>query len=84
MQGLRQQILAAASVEAITELLNTGKSYEFASRSTRNGWKSAARRKTAWLKGEKPVAVATPVQEEVADTPKKKRGNKKKVSAVVV
>jgi hypothetical protein len=83
MLGLRQQILAAASVEAIDQLLTTGKSYEFASCSTRNGWKNAARRKSAWLKGEKPVAVAAPVQEEVADTPKKKRGNKKKVNPVV-
>lgn len=82
-KGLRQQILSAPSVEVITQLLKVSNTFEFASRSTRNGWKNAARRKTAWLKGEKPVAVAQVEQEEVDDAPKKKRGNKKKVSAVV-
>lgn len=82
MQGLRQQILASVSAEAITQLLGVGKTYEFASSSTQNGWKNAARRKTAWLKGEKPVAVAQVEQEEVDDAPKKKRGNKKKDRAV--
>lgn len=83
MQGLRQQILAAASVDAITQLLEVGKTYEFAGRSTRNGWKNAARRKSAWLKGEKPVAVVQIEQEEVEDSPKKKRGNKKKLNPSV-
>jgi hypothetical protein len=81
-QGLRQQILTAKSVEAATQLLEVGKTYEFASRETRNGWKNAARRVSAWLKGEKPVAVAQVEQEEVDDAPKKKRGNKKKDRAV--
>ena len=81
-QGLRQQILAATSAEVITQLLEVGKTYEFASRKTRNGWKNVARRKTAWLKGEKPVSVAQVEQEEVDDAPKKKRGNKKKDRAV--
>lgn len=79
MQGLRQQILTAPSVENITELLDTGKTYEFASNTTKNGWKNAARHRLAALKGEKVVAVIAPQEEEVVDaSPKKKRGNKKK------
>ena len=84
MQGLKQQILSAASVETITELLNTGKSYEFASSSTRNAWKNAARRKSAWLKGEKPPVIEAPVEEyEEVKKVKKYRGNKKKLNPVV-
>ena len=82
-KGLRQQILSAKTAEAATQLLEVGKTYEFASLSTRNGWKNAARRVTAWLKGEKPVAVEQVEQEEVDDSPKKKRGNKKKLNPVV-
>jgi len=81
-KGLRQKILTAQSVEAVNQLLEVGKTYEFASRKTRNSWKSAARRVAAYLKGEKPVAVA-PVEQEEIVTPKKKRGNKKKENAIV-
>ena len=83
MQSLRQQILAAASVDAIAKLLEVGKTYEFASRKTRNGWKNLARRQTSRLKGEKPVAPVQVEQEEIEDAPKKKRGNKKKLNPVV-
>lgn len=80
-QGLRETILNAASAESITELLNTGAGFEFASRKTRNSWKSAGRRRLAALKGEKPVAQVVQEEEEIVTT-KKKRGNKKKLNAV--
>jgi hypothetical protein len=47
MQGLKQRILVAASEEEVQKLLNEGKTYEFASKKTRNSWASAARRKAA-------------------------------------
>jgi hypothetical protein len=78
MQGLRQQILTATSDKNIAELLNTGKTYEFASDKTKNSWKNAARRKLS-TKSNDVVVTAAPQEEEVIDTtPKKKRGNKKK------
>ena len=83
MQGLRQQILSAPSVEIVEQLLSTGKTYEFASDTTRSRWKVAARRKLAWLKGESPVVVVQEVEQADVVTPKKKRGNKKKLNAVV-
>ena len=82
MQGLKQKILASTSVEAISELLNTGKTYEFASNSTRNSWKNASRKMTAYLKGEKPVVIHQEEEPEIV-TPKKKRGNKKKENPVL-
>ena len=77
-QGLRETILSAKSAESITELLKVGSTFEFASRKTRNSWKSAGRRRLAALKGEKPVAEVSEESEEVVATSKKKRGNKKK------
>ena len=77
--GLKQQILSAKSIEEVQQLLNTGKTYEFASQSTRNSWRNAGRRATAYFKGEKYIApVSVDEQVEVTVTPKKKRGNKKK------
>ncbi len=83
-QGLRQRILAAASVEEIDNLLNEGKTYEFASTVTRNSWKSAGRRRTAALKGEV-LTKQQPIEEvEEVDAPKKKkRGNKKKDTSII-
>lgn len=52
MQGLRQRILTASSNDEVQTLLNEGKTYEFASKKTRNSWGNAARRKSA---GEKYV-----------------------------
>lgn len=43
MQGLKQRILSAASVDEVQKLLEEGKKYEFASKKTRNSWASAAR-----------------------------------------
>ena len=84
MQGLRQKILAATSVEALEQLLITGKTYEFASKSTRNSWKNAGRRKSAYLKGEKPPVIVAPVEEyDEVKKVKKYRGNKKKLNPVV-
>jgi deoxyribose-phosphate aldolase len=53
MQGLRQRILLSTSQDEVSKLLNEGKTYEFASKKTRNSWANAARRKAA---GEKYVA----------------------------
>lgn len=85
MQGLRQKIQAAASAEAINELLNTGKTYEFASRKTRNSWKHASNHRMHELKGTKAVAqvVVEVNEDESLESPKKKRGNKKKENAVI-
>lgn len=47
MQGLKQRILIATSEDEVQKLLNEGKTYEFASKKTRNSWASAARRKAA-------------------------------------
>jgi hypothetical protein len=47
MQGLKQRILVATSEDEVQKLLNEGKTYEFASKKTRNSWASAARRKAA-------------------------------------
>jgi hypothetical protein len=71
MQGLRQKILAATSEVEVTQLLEAGKKFEFASRKMVNSWKSAARRA---LK-QKPAAP-TEVVEEV-EAPKKNRKRKK-------
>jgi hypothetical protein len=38
MQGLKQRILSAASVDEVQKLLEEGKKYEFASKKTRNSW----------------------------------------------
>lgn len=62
MTGLKQKILLTTSEEEVKSLLAEGKTYEFASRKTRNSWVSAARRKSA---GEKYVATKT-------ERPKKK------------
>ena len=62
MTGLKQKILLATSEEEVKSLLAEGKTYEFASRRTRNSWVNAARRKSA---GEKYVATKT-------ESPKKK------------
>lgn len=84
MQGLRQQILTAASAEVINELLTTGKTYGFASRKTRNSWKNASNHRMHALKGTKAAApVVVEVNEDEAVAPTKKRGNKKKLNAVV-
>jgi len=63
MQGLRQRILLATSQDEVSKLLNEGKTYEFASKKTRNSWASASRRKAA---GEKYVV-------NVAEKPKPKK-----------
>lgn len=62
MTGLKQKILLATSEEEVKSLLAEGKTYEFASRKTRNSWVNASRRKSA---GEKYVATKT-------EKPKKK------------
>jgi hypothetical protein len=62
MTGLKQKILLATSEEEVKSLLAQGKTYEFASRKTRNSWVNASRRKSA---GEKYVATKT-------ERPKKK------------
>lgn len=67
MQGLRQRILVATSEAEVTKLLVEGNTYEFASTSTRNAWKSAARRAL----NQKPVAPVE-VEEEVVVPVKKK------------
>lgn len=63
MIGLRQRILSASSNEEVQKLLNEGKTYEFASKKTRNAWANAARRKSA---GEKYVPTK-------AEKPKSKK-----------
>lgn len=62
MTGLKQKILLATSEEEVNKLIADGKTYEFASRKTRNSWANAARRKSA---GEKYIATKT-------ERPKKK------------
>lgn len=71
MQGLRQKILAATSEAEVTQLLEAGKKFEFASRKTVNSWKSAARRALN-QKAPAPVEVA-----EEVEAPKKNRKRKK-------
>lgn len=71
MQGLRQRILKAASQDEVNKLLEEGKTYEFASHSTRNAWKSAARRALN-IKQEAPAEDT-----EQEDAPKKSRKRKK-------
>lgn len=66
MQGLKQRILVATSEDEVQKLLNEGKTYEFASKKTRNSWASAARRKAA---GEK----YTPSKAEKPKSKKKAR-----------
>ena len=85
MPSLKQQILSAASAEAVDELLNTGKTYKFASDSTRRAWNISAKRRVSALKGEKAVAVpvATISGEVEEKAPKKRRGNKKKLNPAV-
>ena len=62
MTGLKQKILLATSEEEVKSMLAEGKTYEFASRKTRNSWVNAARRKST---GEKYIATK-------AEKPKKK------------
>lgn len=62
MTGLKQKILSATSEEEVNKLIAEGKTYEFASRKTRNSWANASRRKSA---GEKYIATKT-------ERPKKK------------
>ena len=62
MTGLKQKILLATSEEEVKSMLAEGKTYEFASRKTRNSWVNAVRRKSA---GEKYIATK-------AEKPKKK------------
>lgn len=71
MMGLRQKILRASSEEEVTKLLAEGKTYEFASRKTRNSWKTASERR---LKG----AAYKPKSVEDEEVPEKKRKHKKK------
>lgn len=71
MMGLRQKILAASSEEEVSKLLAEGKTYEFASKETRNSWKTAAERR---LKGAKYV----PKSNDAEELPEKKRKHKKK------
>ena len=66
MQGLKQRILVATSEDEVQKLLNEGKTYEFASKKTRNSWASAARRKAA---GEK----YAPTKAEKSKSKKKAR-----------
>ena len=74
MQGLRQRILAATSEAEVIKLLEVGKTYEFASVSTRNSWKNAGRRA---LK-QKPVAPVDVVEELEEASPTKKYRKRKK------
>jgi hypothetical protein len=78
--GLRQKLAIATSETEVTDLLNTGLTFEFASQSTRNGWKNTARRRLNTLKGTKVAAPVAPQEEEEVVTAKKKRGNKKKLN----
>ena len=76
--GTRQKLLVATSEQEVNDLLNAGLKFEFASKKTVNGWKSAARRRLNTLKGTTTKAP-TPTQEteeEVVVT--KKRTNKRK------
>jgi hypothetical protein len=83
--GLRQQIFTAASAEVIDELLETGKGYKFASDGTRRAWSRAARRRKAALGGEAYVPPApshASEAEKILETPKKRRGTKRKLNPV--
>lgn len=81
--GLRQRIASAKNAEEVAKLLNEGKTFEFVQTKTQKAWKRAASRALANFKGEVYAAPAPVEQEEEAVTPKKKRGNKKKLDATV-
>jgi len=69
-QGLRQRILSVTSEAEVVKLMEDGKTYEFASRKTRNSWKSAARRA---LKQKAPAPVEAVEGEPVKKAYKKRR-----------
>jgi len=71
MSGLRQKLLAATSEDEVIELLNKGKTYEFASTKTRNSWKSAARR--TLKQAPAPIAETEAAGEEYVPEKKKRR-----------
>jgi hypothetical protein len=78
MLGTRQKLLVAASEQEVNDLLNAGLKFEFASKKTVNGWKSAARRRLNSLKGtvtKAPIPTQESVEEVVVT---KKRSNKRK------
>ena len=79
--GLRQRIASAKTADEVETLLTEGKTYKFAQVKTQRTWKRAASRVLANLKGEVYKAPA-PVEQEESPAPKKKRGNKKKETAV--
>lgn len=77
-KGLRELIQSAASVEEVSKWLTEGKTFEFASRKTRNSWKNTANRRISVLSGKKveaPKPVEQPQEEFVSE---KKRRQKRK------
>lgn len=53
--SLRDRILSAPSERAVSDLLNSGSEYEYASDATRNRWKEAAKRRLRELSHPKKV-----------------------------
>jgi hypothetical protein len=48
--NLHQQLVAATSEDAVKKLLETAKTFKYASRETRNAWINTANRKLATFK----------------------------------
>ena len=67
-QGLRQRILSATSEAEVVKLVKEGEAYEFASRKTRNSWKSAGRRA---------LKTKAPAPSEVVDAKPVKKARRK-------
>lgn len=78
--GLKQKLQKAASETEIVDLLNTGKTYEFASDRTKRSWKNSSKRRINFLSGKKPEVVEVVEDDTENVVVKKKRGNKKKLN----
>jgi hypothetical protein len=70
--GLREQIKNATSDTEVTQLLATGKSYEFASDRTQSSWRSSATLRLAELSNPAPAQTPNkPTESKKGKKPKK-------------
>jgi hypothetical protein len=70
--GLREQIKNATSDTEVTQLLATGKSYEFASDRTQSSWRSTATFRLAELSNPTPTQTPNkPTESKKGKKPKK-------------
>lgn len=79
--GLREQILAAATIEDVEALLKTGEAFSFASDRTRSAWFNAANRKRIEfghaIEARKQERKAEKREKEIKKTPKHKKHGQK-------